>query len=753
MKAHPKASLTHSQARCAVCVLCWEKSDRLVTRAIGDKIRKFTHHKQFNLTNQSYPAGLCSTCNRNLSRVSSNSLGSRPDPRLKWRQHQLESINIPDDTVPSEQCAHESKCPICSLARFHPVGKTGHKDKVHNPKMDPKGLSDALLQPKVDVKVEPALCHLCYAHMGKGLAHPNCPNSKVGKRKAAQASGEKTDGSQNKTNGKRMRRGEARTRENIQEAIMIQSVGCQETILSGMLMNIDQKNDAGEPMLQLKKPGGGRPLNLSLGKVPEPTEVTPDMMVEIDKALQLSQRERERLVRILRMRGFKMTPYMREILADMDKYLAKWYSVITLEVTETYTVTDDEDTEPSSKKKTKKKKKKCTNPSVPDTAVSSPDSTPWNSPINPETPSTVQESLFQNTVTKSTPSPHCTTNKETAPPALFQTPVQDPTPLNLYSNVNASHNTPAFNTIPSHPPEPDVSYNTPGYGPSTPDNTPTQPTVPLALRNTPSQSRQRYSRSSALTAETKMEQLAPSPRTPQTRAKHHTLPPTPCSGTPFNPRMNLDGFFDSDSDTEQEIPPIPDLSSVHEPVLTHPNPSPTLAFAQIPGPNPGTSKSPAPCPPISAVLPGVRYGSRRESATNAAFTMIQESSPRAQSFIPPSSPMGPPARPSQSPRITPRRPQSTSQRLPAHMYPPEHTSPSESSLGDIEGKENKEKKKKKKTLTRQVFKPVAHVTDVSGFVKMICAEREIPEENVMSRISMDYGKGSFKVTCSTMCTV
>ena len=47
--------------------------------------------------------------------------------------------------------------------------------------------------------------------------------------------------------------------------------------------------------------------------------------------------------------------------------------------------------------------------------------------------------------------------------------------------------------------------------------------------------------------------------------------------------------------------------------------------------------------------------------------------------------------------------------------------------------------------TRSVWKPVAYATKLPEFVEMVRKKRGIPKERMMSRISMDYGRGSFKI--------
>ena len=79
-----------------------------------------------------------------------------------------------------------------------------------------------------------------------------------------------------------------------------------------------------------------------MGKRPEPVEITPEIIRDIEKTLKCSRRERERLIRILRYYKVPVTKYVENILAEMDKYLSEWYCVVWLEVTETYIIEEEE---------------------------------------------------------------------------------------------------------------------------------------------------------------------------------------------------------------------------------------------------------------------------------------------------------------------------------------------------------------------------------------------------------------------------
>ena len=79
-----------------------------------------------------------------------------------------------------------------------------------------------------------------------------------------------------------------------------------------------------------------------MGKRPEPVEITPEIIRDIEKTLKCSRRERERLIRILRYYKVPVTKYVENILAKMDNYLSEWYCVVWLEVTETYIIEEEE---------------------------------------------------------------------------------------------------------------------------------------------------------------------------------------------------------------------------------------------------------------------------------------------------------------------------------------------------------------------------------------------------------------------------
>ena len=111
-------------------------------------------------------------------------------------------------------------------------------------------------------------------------------------------------------------------------------------------------------------------------------EITPDIMRDIERGLKCSRRERDRVIRIFRMYKVPVTRHVEKILAEMDKYLADWFCVVTISVVETYTIEDDESVnecekcKPVKQRKKTKKRAKVNTPVSPNFTASSPTTLP-----------------------------------------------------------------------------------------------------------------------------------------------------------------------------------------------------------------------------------------------------------------------------------------------------------------------------------------------------------------------------------------
>ena len=290
---HPDNIMTHSEARESTCVLCWEKSDLVITDSLGEDIRQYTHHNLFDAQNLSHPSGICNTCSRYLRMVKSGSLGTRTDPRLKWRKRNLSTINVKNNTVSSTECL-VSGCPICSLARFNPIGKTGPKSIVNRPVMDPIEM-DASIQPKVEPVRQETSCRTCSAPTGPGLPHPDCPQNQAARNRAAkerkkeearrrrqeketanlafkqqeveqeveQEAKEQEVEQEAKEQGRRLEKGAVRKRERVCDLLLQQSAKAQEQILCDMLVRMGATKEVRDCFkLELCRPLGGRHLEV-----------------------------------------------------------------------------------------------------------------------------------------------------------------------------------------------------------------------------------------------------------------------------------------------------------------------------------------------------------------------------------------------------------------------------------------------------------------------------------------------------------
>ena len=285
---HLKRSMTHSEARGATCILCWEKSDLIVSAKLAAVIKEFSHHSVYDLDNLSHPSGICNACKRYLYMVKAGSVGRRTDPRIKWKKKVLSTIVIPDTAAPTEECVL-SGCPICSLARFNPVGKTGPKCVVNHPVMDPVTLvMEAEVQPTVEqhsgmVKQEMS-CRTCATPIGPGLPHPHCPQNQSARRKAGKVKQKKEArerrqeqeavivheeealrrGVENSAEGRyRMKQDAVRRRDIIRDRLLQESIKTQEQIMCDMLLRTGAAKGVQESFrLELTRPQGGRPLEV-----------------------------------------------------------------------------------------------------------------------------------------------------------------------------------------------------------------------------------------------------------------------------------------------------------------------------------------------------------------------------------------------------------------------------------------------------------------------------------------------------------
>ena len=276
---HPKSAMTHSEARGATCTLCWEKSDMIVSDSLAATIREFSHHAAYDLDNLSHPSGICKSCKRMLYMVKAGSLGRRPDPRLKWKKKILSTIVIPDSTASNQECVL-SGCPICSLARFNPVGKTGPKYVVNHPVMDPVSLvMEAEVQPTVEqhsgaVKQEMS-CLTCAAPTGPGRPHPNCYQNQAARRKAGKEKRQKEARDRRQREevvfheeeavktGNRLKQDAVRRRDILRDRLLQESIKAQEQLLCDMLLRTGQAREGQESFkLELTRPLGGRPLEV-----------------------------------------------------------------------------------------------------------------------------------------------------------------------------------------------------------------------------------------------------------------------------------------------------------------------------------------------------------------------------------------------------------------------------------------------------------------------------------------------------------
>ena len=210
---------------------------------------------------QSYPAGLCLNCRRNLFQCAKNKKDKvdwdwigRAHPKLLWDNFEL-------STERYDPCTHSDvTCTLCQVARYNPIGRK-KVSKFAKPKLGAKG--EPIVQPKTRVSPK-KICSKCMAETGPGLPH-----------------------SQSQCTSKSAKK-------NIVEMIAKESVRGQEQILSASLKNnVNEKGrDPGEE-LRLTGLQGGNPLSVTVGK-PKKVEdkfISTEFMASLQKKLNCSQRK------------------------------------------------------------------------------------------------------------------------------------------------------------------------------------------------------------------------------------------------------------------------------------------------------------------------------------------------------------------------------------------------------------------------------------------------------------------------------
>ena len=174
----PHAPKTHEQACVSCCGACGRGGAQLVmTNVLAELVKRYAH-PSYDLNIQSYPAGCCGICKKNLylcKKAEKNSEVINPKITESWRQFVLEDIRVPRI---SEECS-TCPCPMCCCATFNPIGFKGKKSIVNKPIINPSG---ANMECEVQTAVSGrgrgrsrGICAVCGQVTGRGIQHPCSP--------------------------------------------------------------------------------------------------------------------------------------------------------------------------------------------------------------------------------------------------------------------------------------------------------------------------------------------------------------------------------------------------------------------------------------------------------------------------------------------------------------------------------------------------------------------------------------------------
>ena len=146
----PKAK-THAECRSDCCAGCGRgRRGRVkyqnVTTALEKLLVRYAH-PAYDRTVQSYPAGICDYCRRELyfcKKAEENN--EEIKPRKEWSNFQLEEVKVPQVSSSVSECP----CPLCRCSKFNPIGVQGSKEIVNKPEVNPSG-------GKIDCEIQPKL--------------------------------------------------------------------------------------------------------------------------------------------------------------------------------------------------------------------------------------------------------------------------------------------------------------------------------------------------------------------------------------------------------------------------------------------------------------------------------------------------------------------------------------------------------------------------------------------------------------------
>ena len=319
----PNHAKTHAEARLTCCSACGAGKVKAKLKPSEEVLIRKYAHPEYESSVESYPLGLCGGCKAALYKCrKAEEKGESAEDKKKavWDTFKLQQIRVPRVNGDCADCP----CPICSCARYKPIGVTGTKEVVLKPEIKSEGgKMECEQQSPVRGSGRGScrgVCGVCGQVTGRGLRHPCSPGDVKVAMQGRVARGRSV-----------VRKAEGRRKRNLTVMVGREGEEAQEQIVSSALGRIAERKGVKFRLKQMGGGGlGGQGKEVTMGAATESQPILSiEVFQEIKKTLNESKKQKakmEEVCQILRKNKVKMTPNVKAKLKEIDHLLEDEYT-------------------------------------------------------------------------------------------------------------------------------------------------------------------------------------------------------------------------------------------------------------------------------------------------------------------------------------------------------------------------------------------------------------------------------------------